>query len=128
MKHLLFLTPFLLTGCLSNPPQMPILTCAGECTYYGPAPENPNVAMAKVLTGGAVKLGLGLADASVLKSALGGNNNSNTIERTTNNNSVTDRSAVSDRDHSSVTNTSVSNTSVSDTSVSDVSSVTSTGE
>jgi hypothetical protein len=138
MKPLVLLTPLLLAGCLTNPQQMPILTCAGECTYYGPPQRNPNVEMAEVLTGGAVKMALGLANASVLKKAFDGNSssNTNTIERTTTtNNSVTDRSAVSDVSSSeSVSSTSTyisdtSATSVSDTSVSDVSSsVTSIGE
>jgi hypothetical protein len=128
MKPLILLTPLLLAGCLTNPQQLPILTCAGECTYYGPPQRNPNVEMAEVLTGGAVKMALGLANASVLKKAFDGNgsSNTNTIERTTNNTSTTDRSAISDRDYSSVTST--SDRSVSNASISDVSSTTVIGE
>jgi hypothetical protein len=108
---------------------MPILTCAGECTYYGPPQRNPNVEMAEVLTGGVVKMALGLANASVLKKAFDGNSSNNTIERTTNN-SITDRSAVSDISNSeSVSSESVSNTFISDTSSTNVSSsMISTGE
>jgi hypothetical protein len=116
-----FLLPLLLTGCLTNPQQLPILTCVGECTYYGPPQRNPNVEMAEVLTGGAVKLALGLANASVLKKAFDGKGST----ATTTNNSVTDRSAISDVSNSeSVSNsTYISDTSsVSDTSISDTSS------
>lgn len=120
----LFLLSLLLTGCLTNPQQMPILTCVGECTYYGPPQRNPNVEMAEVLTGGAAKLGLGLINGSVMKAAFDNNNNS-TIERTT---TTSDTSATFVSD-TSVSDTSVSDTSVSDTTlISDTSSVTLTGE
>jgi hypothetical protein len=85
-------------------------------TYYGPPQENPNVAMAKVLTGGIVKLGLGIANADVLKSALSGNqsssNNSTYIERTND----TANTATSDIQQStSVSDFRESNTSITDT-------------
>lgn len=130
MKLLSLFLSLLLTGCLTNPQQLPILTCAGECTYYGPPQRNPNVEMAEVLTGGVVKLGLGLVNGSVMKAAFDRNSNStNTIERTTTTNNSTAVSDVSNSESAS-SSTYISDTSsVSDTSVSDVSSsVTSIGE
>jgi hypothetical protein len=107
MKTLALLaSPFVLTGCLSNPPQMPILTCAGECTYYGEPQENPNVAMARVLTGGATKIAGLVMNGQVLKKALDAKNYiapaagaSKEVYKEIMSDRVTNNS-VTDRDHS----------------------------
>lgn len=117
------LAPIALSGCMAANPARPVLTCSGECTYYGPQAPDPRVEMARVLTGGLSSV-VGIAvGGDVLKSLGSASGAVSTIERTTTNNTTnTDRSAVTDRDYSSVTSASVSNTSVSNTSVSDVSS------
>ena len=117
MKSIRFaflLAPVALSGCMAANPARPVLTCSGECTYYGPQAPDPRVEMARVLTGGLSSV-VGIAvGGDVLKSLGSASGATSTIERTTTNN--TDRSAVSDRDYSSVTNESISNTSVSDVS------------
>lgn len=78
--------------------------------------------MARVLTGGLSSVVGIVVGGDVLKSLGSASGATSTIERTTNNTTNTDRSAVTDRDYSSATSASVSNTSVSNTSVSDVTS------
>ena len=115
------LAPVALSGCMATNPARPVLTCTdcGSLTYYGPQAPDPRVEMARALTGGLSSV-VGIAvGGDVLKSLGSASGATSTIERTTTNNTNnTDRSAVTDRDYSSVT--SVSNTDrsvVSDTSV-----------
>ena len=117
----------LLSGCMAANPVRPVLTCAGECTYYGPQQPDPRVEMARVLTGGVTRVAGIFVAGDVLK-ALGSGSGSSTV---TNNNttresstSVTDRSDTSVSDTSFISSTSVSDVSVSDTSaISDTSSI-----
>jgi hypothetical protein len=107
---------------------MPILTCAGECTYYGEPQENPNVAMARVLTGGATKIAGLVMNGQVLKKALDAKNYiapaagaSKEVYKEIMSDRVTNNS-VTDRDHSNqISDTSVSDVRVYDTSVTDTS-------
>ena len=130
MKSIRFaflLAPVALSGCMATNPPRPVLTCTncGDLTYYGPQAPDPRVEMARALTGGlssVVGIAVGGDVLKSLGSASGATSTiertTSTIERTTNN---TDRAAVTDRDHSSVTSASVSDTSVSNTSVSNTS-------
>ena len=109
----LCLAPIALSGCMATNPPRPVLTCTncGDLTYYGPQAPDPRVEMARALTGGLSSV-VGIAvGGDVLKSLGSASGATSTIERTTTNN--TDRSALIDRDHSSVTNESISNTTIS---------------
>ncbi|MEA3641296.1 MAG: hypothetical protein VBE63_15330 [Lamprobacter sp.] len=137
MKKRIFLPLILLTGCMAANPTRPVLTCAGECTYYGPQQPDPRVEMAKVLTGGLSSVVGIVVGGDVLKSLGSASSATSTIERTTNNNttSITDRansisdrqaSAVSDVRYTSISDTAITDTTVSDTTISDTSSVSDT--
>jgi len=97
-SFVLLLAPIALSGCMAANPARPVLT-GGLSSVVGSA------------VGGDVLKSLGSASGAT-----------SMIERTTNNTTTNnDRSSITDRDYSSVTDTSVSGTSVSDTSVSDTS-------
>ena len=118
---ILFAAPVaLLAGCMAANPSRPVLTCSGECTYYGPQQPDPRVEMARVLTGGLTSIGGIIVGGDVLKSLSASSGTTNTIERTTNNStdraSSVNNTSVSDRSSTSVTDTSINNTSVSNTS------------
>ena len=127
MKVLLVVPLVILSGCMSGNPVRPILSCTdcGSLTYYGPQQPDPRVEMARVLTGGLTSLGGIIVGGDVLKSLGSASGATSTIERTTNNTSLSDRSsAVSDTTSmTSVTDTS----SVANNSVSNVSSISVTG-
>jgi L-lactate permease len=116
MKLILLALPALLTGCMAANPVRPVLTCAGECVYYGPQAPDPRVEMARVLTGGVSSLAGIVVGGDVLKSLGSASGATNTIERTVNNSSTDRSSDVTDRSHISTSVTDRSNTSVTDTS------------
>lgn len=115
IRPLIILSALALTGCMAANPARPVLTCSGDCTYYGPQQPDPRVEMARVLTGGLSSVAGIVVGGDVIKSLGSASGATSTIERTTNNN--TDRSAVTDRDHSATVreSTSVSNTDTSTT-------------
>lgn len=113
----------LVSGCMAANPTRPVLSCTdcGSLTYYGPQQPDPRVEMARVLTGGLSSVAGIVVGGDVLKSLGSASGATSTIERTTNNTS--DRSAITDRDHSAThiersntANTHISNTSVTSTS------------
>ena len=117
--------PLLLAGCMAANPTRPVIEFEGEgkLTYYGPQAPDPRVEMAKVITGGLSTVVGAVVQGDVIKSLGSASNATRTIERTTNNNSITDRSSdtshtsVTDRSHTSVTDTAISDTSATSTSV-----------